>query len=160
MATLMGEVNWVSDFKAFFWDLEGFFSLLGIRSFTTNQCQTPSSSLCHRDTMPETRFVHPQGSLALNTLVPDVEQLARKNWFNAMTAGQLRTTQKIPQGLCGKVINQPHFTQVDKFKLKLSSVTAQVASCTSAPGLGDPSFPSAKETNGENVSGFISDPHF
>lgn len=55
--------------------------------------------------MPETCFVHPQGPLDLNTL--SAEKLASKNLFNAMTAGQLLTTQKVTQGLCGKVVNQP-----------------------------------------------------
>lgn len=61
MMTLMGELNRVSDFTAFFWDLEGIFSTLGIRSFSTDQLQTPSSSLCHRDTMSEPHSVHPEG---------------------------------------------------------------------------------------------------
>lgn len=82
--------------------------------------------------------------------------------LNAITAGQLITTLKIIQS--SKSVLQSYksapFTQVDKFKLKSSSMTAQVASCTSDPGLNDLSFPFAKETNGENMSDVISDSHF
>lgn len=41
--------------------------------------------------MPETCFVHPEGPLDLNTLVPG----AKPHVFNAITAGQLITTEKI-----------------------------------------------------------------
>lgn len=83
--------------------------------------------------------------------------MARKALFNARTAPY--HTEDPPRSAWQGCKSAP-LAQGDEFKLKLSSVTAQVASCTSEPGLDDPSFPSAKETNGENMSGFISDPHF
>jgi len=69
----------VPDFADFFRDLGRFFSILEIRTFTTNHSQTPLNSPCHRVTVPETRFVRPDGSLDLNTLVPGAKQLASKN---------------------------------------------------------------------------------
>lgn len=75
----MGEENWVSDFAAFFQDLEGFFPYKGsglLLQITPKPHWTLSVAA-----MPclETCLVHPEGPLDLNTSVPGAKQLAGKN---------------------------------------------------------------------------------
>jgi len=86
-------------------------------------------------------------SLVLNT-----------NALNTITTRQTVITQNSRQS--SKSFLQGYKTEVDKFKLKLSGMTAQVVSCTSDSELNDLSLPLTKETTGEDVSDCISDLDF
>lgn len=152
MMILMGKKNRVPDFSAFFKDLEGLFQYQRL-GLTTHFSPGPLDSFYH---------MMPHLKCALST--PRISHTS-SSWslvLNTITTGQIVITQNSIQS--SKSFLQGHktasFTKVDKFKLKLSGMTAQAVSCTSDPELNDPSLPLTKETIGEDVSDFISDLNF